>query len=1469
MTTGVRLTRLGRNRGRNLFAEYGAPKKPQSVSEAITSGNTSESGQIAYAGMQLVGSIFSAYLGGGRGGSSNLSMQVGLTVIADMTPLGALFGSLFGVKNTAKIYGKEYSEFQLFNSKYGIPINEGDGNIRLAGNVIWTTKPKERIIRMEQKVSDAPDTFVEYRSRTGVSNDFIFSRGAQYEQSYNKYYTYYEYHYPISFAVAFANIKNYAGKIVRIWADKEVIWDVRDSNLNEPTQLMSVGMRDSDFHTFYKDTIVTVYDGTQTTVDPTIHSVHGINTPTYEHTCYAVFKNLDLNDFNGRIPIIEAEIAFRSEPVKYKEGMDYGPYGSDAYNYNVGWVHDTTDEYIQATDTTPYYYDIDIYDCVAFRSPKLYHGGVPFGHGGSDTYLIHGTKYGFISYGSGEAVFYFDRRKSKTGSWKVLDPLSAFAIPNTAVYNYFRQMGDAVAGVPETKRRVVYAYGLFGHAIAKSWIFDEGFQDMGWIIADKEPVATENPIVTLGYNNQAGGINTLGEYGGLVLDRSGMYRTTFDYGPFGSHGPPTVLWNTEFMGEVLPVESPLYSKETIISETGSAGILTLLEDQGVVEGVDPKENAGLLLIQAGGKLYHFNTHLDQDLNYVGITKVSATTFSIPRLASEEFPMCGKLPHVGQGYGGLVKMIDCISLELIGDNWQSSPYGSVPLYQNPNGIVSPSGPPANSSTHWFTANMMTATHYLNSPFFMCKHRYSTANPTLAEVVTEIIVSKIPYISSADLDVSTLTDIVRGYMMADTSDIREFLERLRKGYFFDVTESGGKLKFIKRGIVGAPIDIEESLLIDPPKAIVQSIQDLAKEGVLNYADIDFDYLQSTQRHRREQSKSLNLIENTLPIVFNANEASRVAYIYINGSYSESIELQTTLDRKYTYLDCGDIISIGEYNRLRITNLAHLEDGSLEVQAVTEDASIYNKDIPGVAIIGYESSRRLSSSRTKALTFEVPYLKHQIDDTEGYVYITAFKRFYNRPIAISVSLDSESFQYIGTPDTTKYIGRTVTRLLPPNYSIKHGSWDWDNYIDVFIQYGNPPVSATKAEVYLGANKILVGREVISFITVEQLGSNKYRLSGLLRGRDNTELYTRSHTSGEYVIELYEDIPRLIISEQDIGKPLFIHTSDGFKTEVHDAVVINGISLVPVAPANVLAEYSGNDIVVSWNKRNSASGELIPYEDIPTGNIASYSVDILANDMSVLRTITSLTTSAIYTEANQIADFGSVQEQISIVVYQHTTTLKGFGAYRNINLVTKKYYTNFSNEVVGVQPSDITIVQGNYITALPILNSYGNKELELDSGSTIANSIIKFDAIPSLADADVRFKFSYDTFYNYSENTLLIIYLKGTDSYITIDSNGSITCSMVGITNSVSNANTESFSISPLAKHRVYNVRVEYYEEIVRMKIWDTIEPSNWLFEYFPEIIGSQTDFTFNISGYFGLGTYTRNAKIYIKDIEINELY
>ena len=95
-------------------------------------------------------------------------------------------------------------------------------------------------------------------------------------------------------------------------------------------------------------------------------------------------------------------------------------------------------------------------------------------------------------------------------------------------------------------------------------------------------------------------------------------------------------------------------------------------------------------------------------------------------------------------------------------------------------------------------------------------------------------------------------------------------------------------------------------------------------------------------------------------------------------------------------------------------------------------------------------------------------------------------------------------------------------------------------------------------------------------------------------------------------------------------------------------GVGLRPLSPAHVRGLRSGGDISISWIRRTRSGGDSWDTAEVPLFETSErYEVDILAGAM-VKRTVSTTSPSVLYTSAQQIADFGAPQSQVSVKVYQ-----------------------------------------------------------------------------------------------------------------------------------------------------------------------------------------------------------------------------
>ncbi|WP_458693709.1 GTA baseplate fiber-binding domain-containing protein [Rickettsia endosymbiont of Orchestes rusci] len=155
-------------------------------------------------------------------------------------------------------------------------------------------------------------------------------------------------------------------------------------------------------------------------------------------------------------------------------------------------------------------------------------------------------------------------------------------------------------------------------------------------------------------------------------------------------------------------------------------------------------------------------------------------------------------------------------------------------------------------------------------------------------------------------------------------------------------------------------------------------------------------------------------------------------------------------------------------------------------------------------------------------------------------------------------------------------------------------------------------------GANKALIGEELIQFQNAELISDKKYKLTRLLCGRQGTECAIASHKIGDKFILLNNEIISVPIPNNLIGKPINYKAVTIGKTLAETESVIftyTGRALKPFASvyATVEKDADGN-IKISWLRRSRIDNDWRDYVDIPIGeDIEKYELDIKKNNKTI----------------------------------------------------------------------------------------------------------------------------------------------------------------------------------------------------------------------------------------------------------------
>ncbi|AIF81409.1 hypothetical protein I862_04245 [endosymbiont of Acanthamoeba sp. UWC8] len=522
-----------------------------------------------------------------------------------------------------------------------------------------------------------------------------------------------------------------------------------------------------------------------------------------------------------------------------------------------------------------------------------------------------------------------------------------------------------------------------------------------------------------------------------------------------------------------------------------------------------------------------------------------------------------------------------------------------------------------------------------------------------------------------DTGRLNNIVEGYIITSRQTLRSILEQLAIAYPFDSVESEGILKFVKRGgIPCAAVDYSELAIKENDSEILTLTRtqelDLPRQVDIIYLNKTRGYQSAVQSSQRQTVKAVDSLNINLPLILSDQQAKNIADVLLYNAWVQRLHYQFTLPPKYITIEPTDIITLnkeGVIHSIRITSTKLTQSGMQEVTAVAEDITAYDFYIPaGVIPSNTELTAKVSPSRLELL--DLPAFPTDNASEAVLRYCTVGMGSTWAGSAIYCSNDGgENYELIRRITTQATMG-AVMNTIP---STQHYTWDNATCIDIMLIYGELQ-SVTEIAILNGANACVIGDEIIQFKNAILIGDFQYRLSGLLRGRLGTEGAMESHKIGERFILLNSTVAKELMPQSSFNmskeyKPVTIEASLS-DTEAQN-FTYSAKALKPYSPVHIrgVRDESGN-IIISWKRRTRIGGDWLDGVDIPLAEeVEAYEVDIMGEG-KIKRTISGISkTQVIYPIDRQIADFGLVQDKITVKVYQLSASIgRGYAANATI---------------------------------------------------------------------------------------------------------------------------------------------------------------------------------------------------------------
>ena len=693
--------------------------------------------------------------------------------------------------------------------------------------------------------------------------------------------------------------------------------------------------------------------------------------------------------------------------------------------------------------------------------------------------------------------------------------------------------------------------------------------------------------------------------------------------------------------------------------------------------------------------------------------------------------------------------------------------------------------------------------LGNSYPQCSAIVRNGSPKLSEVISDICLQSSDLVSD-DIEVSELNNIdVRGFQTNSEGTIAEKLQALQKIHFFDLIDTGAKLRFQTQfrstASASIPVDLmgahEENS--ERPRPWRESRPDL------------------TQLPSRVEVKFLDIDRNLEPniirsVIFPGADHTRVESIDFTGALSTS-EAKAIADRtlwriwtsartqefslppRYANLEAGDVIEVELYGsepqQLQIESLSYGANHLLQVKTKAYNPLIYGwtetnsaPDDPD-----YSSPPPLPStpprdtplptvSPTTLWVLDIP-LAYPTDTPGIYAFADGDANWRNATLYVSRDLGI-TYEFAGTFITRSTFGTAQT--------VFNGT-----SVDIRLPFHASLASLSTALFLEGKNRALLGNEILDFqnaTLIGNIGSDRiYQLTApFTRGLSGTP---QAHATNENFYSLSGYKLNLPAQRSDIGKTFY------FKA------VSPGQTLADVAPVILLFQGKAFQVVIDdFSPRQGAIGVTVTITGLGfTGATAVSFNNVPAQSFAVVSDTTLTAVVAAGTTTGKIRVTAPLGVGVSAVDFTIVNDASLLSIQDEGTLVSARPTLNFIGPVVtatdnpGNNRVDVTINpptiqdEGVVIAARPTLNFIGANVTAVDNPNRVDININSQDFISGLIEQPTikSYTLDYRVFRAYRLSQISLGTKSGTAT-VSIQINGS---NVVGLTNLAISSTLQTF--------------------------------------------------------------------------------
>lgn len=517
------------------------------------------------------------------------------------------------------------------------------------------------------------------------------------------------------------------------------------------------------------------------------------------------------------------------------------------------------------------------------------------------------------------------------------------------------------------------------------------------------------------------------------------------------------------------------------------------------------------------------------------------------------------------------------------------------------------------------------------------------------------------AGVEIDPGDARGVATGYVLDQPMRLRDALEPLAGAFAFDPAERNGRVTLVARdGAVALDLEAEGLALPDDAAATAaaRTLESPPDQLRLRFIDEAADYQTGGISVRRDPAGAGDTLVADLPIVLTAPRAEGVGRRLLART-------RAALDEVVVHLGPLDALRLEPGDRVRLPDDARVwrvERIDLDEQprAALSPAEPASGDGRGKADWTTPPPNEPAAPPV-FLLLDLPPLPGGEDDIRPLL-AGAVEPW--RDLDVHAGADAESLTVRARLDRPASIGETLEDLpAGPLHRL-----DRSAALTLRLE-GETLQDRPLAAVLAGANALAIqgqggAWEIVQFLNAELVGDEVWRLTGLLRGQSGSDpAMAVLNPAGASVVLLDEGLVRADVAQSERGLPLISRAAPaggppGGESMTQLEATWTGLARRPWTPCHLRrTDSAGGDTTFTWIRRARLAGDSLDGEPPLSEEAERYRIEILDDDV-VVRAAVADTPAFVWTAAMQAADFpGGSPDPVTVRVAQESAWF-GFGA-------------------------------------------------------------------------------------------------------------------------------------------------------------------------------------------------------------------